>query len=417
MFIIRRAKLDDMATLLKLAKMVHFINLPPDKDVISTKIVHSQKSFQRTAWGEPAPQWKPSTATGGLAEAVSRSDLYMFVLEDTDSPGVLGTSQLITQMGGPGDPNWCFKLEKRDRFSKSLKSGSSFIVAKLFADESGPTEIGGLILQPSFRNHPAKLGRFIALIRFHFMGLYRDRFRDEILSEMMAPITPDGNNLLWDCLGRRFIPLSYTEADRFCQHSREFIPALMPVGDLYLSLLPPEARNVVGEVGPETVPARRMLEKLGFEYRNLVDPFDGGPFLHAKTDSIEIVKATGRAEYDPEPIGRNEANAFGFVSVLDSDGEFRAVQDDFHVAFEGKKARIRLPKPVAQALEADAGDTIGFTPLEWYEEPVREALPKSRGASKGGGKAQGKRTGKVGAAAQATSKAKDEPAGRGKRGK
>ena len=32
MFVIRRAKLEDMGTLLKLARTVHFINLPPDSD-------------------------------------------------------------------------------------------------------------------------------------------------------------------------------------------------------------------------------------------------------------------------------------------------------------------------------------------------------------------------------------------------
>ena len=37
MFVIRQATLDDLPTLLKLAKMVHFINLPADKDLLAEK--------------------------------------------------------------------------------------------------------------------------------------------------------------------------------------------------------------------------------------------------------------------------------------------------------------------------------------------------------------------------------------------
>ena len=38
MFIIRQAKVEDVPTLLKLAKMVHFINLPADSDLLAAKI-------------------------------------------------------------------------------------------------------------------------------------------------------------------------------------------------------------------------------------------------------------------------------------------------------------------------------------------------------------------------------------------
>jgi len=35
MFVIRQAMPDDLSTLLKLAKMVHFLNLPADRDLIA----------------------------------------------------------------------------------------------------------------------------------------------------------------------------------------------------------------------------------------------------------------------------------------------------------------------------------------------------------------------------------------------
>src|SRR5690606_20531783 len=132
MFIIRRTKVEDLATLLKLARMVHFINLPADRDIINSKIVQSRQSFIRAAEGaaarrESGPGPRPArghTASAarvtGLGEATSQTDLFMFALEDTENPGILGTSQIVAHMGGPGNPNVSFKLEERSFFSQSL---------------------------------------------------------------------------------------------------------------------------------------------------------------------------------------------------------------------------------------------------------------------------------------------------------
>ena len=45
MFLIRRAKIEDASTLVRLAKLVHFINLPADRDVIAAKIIQSRNAF------------------------------------------------------------------------------------------------------------------------------------------------------------------------------------------------------------------------------------------------------------------------------------------------------------------------------------------------------------------------------------
>jgi arginine N-succinyltransferase len=381
MFLMRRAKNEDVPTLLKLAKMVHFINLPADKDIIADKAMWSRQCFLKAAQRAGLrPKGKGAKVESsdayrtadrgagpvhvgeesGLAAAVSRSDLFMFVLEDTESKGVLGTSQVIAQMGGPGRPNVSLRLSKKEMFSRSLQIGATHMVARLHLDESGPTEIGGLILQPSYRGHKGKLGRFLSLVRFHFIGLNRTSFSDRVIAEMMAPITPDGRNTLWEYLGRRFINLSYTEADSFCQYSKEFITALMPREDIYLSLLPPEARAVVAQVGPETVPARRMLEKLGFAYKDLIDPFDGGPTLEAKTTEIAIVKNTRTISFGGVSSNENCAG-MAIVSVLDEDGEFRAVQTAFGYDSQG---RLCLSSEAAVALEVESGMNVGCTVLE-----------------------------------------------------
>lgn len=371
MYLIRRAKLDDTATLHKLAKMVHFINLPPDKDIIQSKIIHSRNTFLKAGGGKgkPEPEVIPESVSknvktdrslGGLGATTHESDLFMFALEDTESGQTLGSSQVLARMGGKGNPNVSFKLSQQNFFSESLQTGTSHAVAELYLDESAPSEIGGLILQPSLRGHKKKLGLFLSLIRFHMIGLQRKRFADRVLAEMMAPISADGTNLLWEYLGRRFVPLSYDEADRFCQYSREFITSLLPHEPIYLSLLPPSARAVVGQVGEDTKSARRMLERLGFQYRGFVDPFDGGPHLDVKTDDIPHVKLTKRLTV-ADPVAMSKCKDQCMVSKLDTDGEFRAI--DENVCLLDNK-RIALPKAYMELLQIEPDDKVGVTPMD-----------------------------------------------------
>ena len=86
MFVIRQVATEDVTTLLKLARMVHFINLPPDRDIIASKVVRSRKSFGRQAT-EP------------------RERNFMFVLEDLDTGNVIGTSAIISCVSWPGHPH------------------------------------------------------------------------------------------------------------------------------------------------------------------------------------------------------------------------------------------------------------------------------------------------------------------------
>ena len=385
MFIIRRAKLDDLSVLMKLAKMVHFINLPADRQIIADKIARARRGFLRAsemaAKAEPgkpiAKRFKANSKNArsgdvsgfdidvllknqvhGFGESNAASDVFFFILEDTDNPGCLGTSQMVSEMGGPENPNVCFRLERRDFYSPGLKTGTSQDVARLYFDETSPTELGGLILQPSFRGHPAKLGRFLAMIRFHVIGLYPTLFSDTMLAEMMAPLGHDGTSLFWDHVGRRFIPLSYDEADRLCQYSREFMISLMPKGDIYLSLLPPAPRTEVGQVGLETRPARRMLESLGFEYKGFVDPFDAGPYLHAKTADIELVRASCWAELGPA-VPKAKLTERGFISRLPVDGDFVGINEPHHI---DSKGRLCLSATVLDTLGWSPGMVVGYTP-------------------------------------------------------
>ncbi|MBK9189748.1 MAG: arginine N-succinyltransferase [Phycisphaerales bacterium] len=375
MFLIRQAKPQDVPTLLKLARMVYFLNLPPEERLLATKVAQSQASFKRLA-GVVEPNSNgsrrhASTGTDGLSSLDEEGDFFLFSMEEVSSGGVIGTSQLRAHQGGPGNPNWSLRIGEKRFHSASLGFGTSHTVVQLHADESGPTEIGGIILQPSHRGHPVRPGRLLSFVRFHLIGLHRHLFAERILAEMMGPVTSEGESAFWDAFGRKFIPVKFPEADRFCQHNRRFISELLPKEEIYLTLMPLEILNSVGVVSRETIPARRMLENMGFRYRGYVDPFDGGPHLDALTDDLPIIRAT-RTATAGRTIATDSCSHSGIVSTLDDMGEFRAIE----TRFELTPKNIRLPAESAEILGITSGMSVGVTPMN----APKKASPAKRAA-------------------------------------
>ena len=115
-----------------------------------------------------------------------------------------------------------------------------------------------------------------------------------MVSELMPPLEPDGTSLLWEALGRHFTGLSYQEADRLSRLNKEFIRTLFPQDPIWASLLPPAAQALIGVVGPNSKAVEKMLVRAGFRYAQQIDPFDGGPHFHARTDELVPVKAARR---------------------------------------------------------------------------------------------------------------------------
>lgn len=371
MFFLRQARPNDLETLFKLAKTVYFTNLPADREAIAERIRWSQECFRggkpAVGLGRADATWNGAARGAGrgprrVGGAGGRSPHYMFVLEDSTTGAALGTSAIIAEMGQPGNPNVSLQLRRREMFSSDLQSGLTHVTVQAVFEENGPTEIGGLILGPTFRG--ARLGRQLSLVRFHFMGLHPERFKDRVLAEMMGPVSPEGVSPFWEHFGRRFINLPYHEADSFCEKSREFMLSLLPREEIYLTLLPAEARACVGKVPEETAAARRILEKIGFRYHDRVDPFDAGPHLTAETAAIPLVRDTRRVTC-AGAMGKEKPKHAGFVSredPKDADNPFLAVFTEYVPTPDG--AGVRLPAEALSLLHATEGATLGLTPLE-----------------------------------------------------
>lgn len=271
MFVLRSVQSKDLKDLYKLSNIMTFINLPADEDMISAKIDSSIKSFTN-----------PSTDLS--------KNYYIFVLEDHDSGDILGVSMIHAQHGTEDEPHFYLTVGQEAKFSQTINTGFVHGTLKLGLDTNGPTEIGGLILNPDFRGHHDKLGKQLSFVRFLFMAIHPERFKPMIHSELMPPFDKYGNSPLWEAVGRRFMNMNYQEADLLSRNNKEFILSLFPSANIYQTLLPIEAREAIGKVGKETEPVKRMLESIGFKYTYEVDPFDGGPHYRCPLKEIKPIK-------------------------------------------------------------------------------------------------------------------------------
>lgn len=271
MFILRSVHAEDLKDLYKLSTIMTFINLPADEELIQSKIDSSMKSFKN-----------PSSDLF--------NNYYIFVLEDHASKEILGVSMIHAQHGTEHEPHFYLTVGQEAKFSQTINTGFVHGTLKLGLDTNGPTEIGGLILNPEYRGHKDKLGKQLSFVRFLYMSIKPERFKSMVHSELMPPFDKNGNSPLWEAVGRRFLNMNYVEADILSRNNKEFILSLFPSENIYQTLLPIEAREAIGKVGKETEPVKKMLESVGFKYTYEVDPFDGGPHYRCPVKDIKPIK-------------------------------------------------------------------------------------------------------------------------------
>ena len=340
MFLLREATAMDLDGLHAVAAHLNSVNLPNDRVVLDRLIAYSVQSFAR------------------LVEPLKRE--YLFVLEDLEQKAIIGTSMIHAQHGTRRAPHIFFDVLEDERYSETIDVHKSHRLLRIGYNYSGPTEIGGLVLLPSYRRHAVALGKWLSYVRFLYIALHRSDFCDEIISELMPPLEADGTSLMWEAIGRRFTGMSYQEADRLSQSNKEFIRALFPQEPLYLSLFPPAVQEVIGQVGPATKGVEAMLRRIGFRYAERIDPFDGGPHFVARTDEVSLVRTSHRLRVDDPTSGADEGRPFGLVCVeRDSTPHFVATGSRYRI--EGDT--IHLPADVNRLLGVNPGDSVGVVPV------------------------------------------------------
>src|SRR5690242_17423006 len=203
-FEIRAALPEDEDQLLSVAHHLNTVNLPEDREAIRNILALSQKSW-----------------TGAIKDPKRRE--YVFVLIDTAKKKIIGTSMVIAQLGRREAPYIFLDVIDEERYSATLDKHFHHTTLKIGYSYNGPTEIGGLVLDPDYRRVPERLGTFLSYVRFLFIKMHREWFRDEVLAELLPPLEKDGTSHLWNALGHHFTDMSYAEADKLSRQNKEFI--------------------------------------------------------------------------------------------------------------------------------------------------------------------------------------------------
>jgi arginine N-succinyltransferase len=346
-FLVRAAEEGDLPAVLAAAEHLDSVNLPHEPKRLAEILERSLKSFAGRI--EPA-----------------RRELLFVVAERLPQGGerVVGSSMIFAQHGSRLSPHTYFDVLEEERYSETLDRHFRHTVLRIGYNYRGLTEIGGLVLQPGYRGRPDQLGKLLAYVRFLYIAMHREVFRDEVVSELMPPLEEDGRSLLWESLGRHFTGLSYQEADRLSRENKEFIRTLFPQDPIYATLLPQSAQVLIGQVGASSRPVERLLRRIGFSFAHRIDPFDGGPHFHAATDEIALVKGTRRvtvrALIDGDPsVG--DPPAVDTLIAIDRPGPpyFRAVRAPVRLLGDA----VMLPAAAAAALEVGTGDPVAVAAL------------------------------------------------------
>ncbi len=340
---IRAALPADEDELFRVAHHLNTVNLPADRQAVRALLHASERAFRSEEHDVPGRT-------------------YVFVLVDLETDRLVGSSMIIAQLGRKNAPYIYVDVLDEERFSATLDRHIKHTKLQIGYSYEGPTELGGLIVDPAYRGRPEKLGVLISYVRFLFIKMHRNNFRDELLAELLPPLEPDGGSHLWNALGYHFTHMTYQEADRLSKTNKEFVFGLFPQGPVYATLLPKQAQEVIGKVGVQTKGVEKMLTRIGFHYAHRIDPFDGGPHFTCETDEATIVRSTHRASMS-EPL-MDEAGLARALVAVEASGppHFRCVYTPFSESAQ-PAADVRITAQAMRHLDVRVGDSVWMLPV------------------------------------------------------
>lgn len=317
-------------------------NLPPDRATLEGRITQSVASIAAEV-SEPG------------------AETYLFVLEDTATGEVVGTSGIYARIG-LDKPFYSYKILTLTQTSNDLGITVTSRLLQLVNDFTGVTEIGMLYLSHDYRKDGN--GRLLGVTRYLFMAEFPGRFGDEVMAEIRGCFDGQGRSPFWDALGRHFFGMAFPKADFLSAISNnQFISDLMPKHPIYIDLLAPEAQAVIGKPHRETRPALKLLKQEGFRYHDYVDIFDGGPTLQARRKDIRGIRESRKAEIGAVVPDREVADRGDFVPHFAANCRIA----DFRVCRALVRSRdddhVEIAAAAAAALQVGKGDPIRFVSM------------------------------------------------------
>jgi len=347
MFHIRPIARDDLPSILALSEHTGtgLTSLPANRDRLASRIERSLSSF------------------AGRADAGDAC--YMFVLVDGAPNGasadrVVGISAIEAAVGLK-EPWYNYHVGTLVHASRQLGVYTAAPTLFLANDHTGHTELCSLFLDQAYRQ--GKNGVLLAKCRLLFVAEFAERFAAKVIAELRGRLDAQGRSPFWEGLGRHFFAMEYSTADYLTGiGQKSFIAELMPKHPVYVNLLPQEARDAIGAVHTDTIPARTMLEQEGFRYEGYVDIFDAGPTLECFRDNIHAVRQSQIATVtlgEEDPVPDSLTDDILWLVCNRSFADFRAIV----VAAPARADRFPLLPYAADALRVVEGDSVRVVPV------------------------------------------------------
>ncbi len=344
MNIIRPIRQSDYASLYDIAveSGIGFTSLPVNEGLLKKKIQRAEDGFR-------------SQATKPGCES------YLFVMEDTQTGDVVGTSGIEAAVG-LDDAFYHYHMGKVVHASRELNIHNTVDILTFCNDYTGVSEICTLFLREQARG--GINGRFLSKVRFLFMMEHRERFSETVIAEMRGVSDDEGSSPFWEWLEEHFFSMDFPTADYLTGiGNKVFIAELMPKYPIYVNLLSKEAQAVIGQVHTKTRPALQLLQEEGFSFRGYVDIFDAGPTVEANLSHIRTAQNSRKLPVviDDQTAAQGRSHYIINTSV----DNFRAVATEIAVSEEQQVAVIS--RQAAAALEISTGETIRFAPVNYRD--------------------------------------------------
>ncbi len=332
MLVVRPSRLDDFDALMELADLSGpgFTSLPVDEVLVRGRLEASQKAFSRQV-------------------ADPQQGKFLMMIEDVETGAIAGCCAVKAGIGMKR-PFFNYRIITLLQSSTVVDRRFSMDALVLTNEFMGYTEVGTLFLKKEFRGGGA--GRLAAQCRYLLMAAAPDEFGEMVLAELRGVVTPDGLSPFWEGVGRQFFEMDFQEAD---YHSGvtdgQFIMDLMPKYPIYVDLLPPEAREVIGRCHVDGIGAMKLLEWEGFRFERVVDIFDGGPQVSTARSNIRTIRESEKVVLEAAPMQGGAQTALVSTDELSS---FRVCWSPIERRGTG---RIVVPQSTLDALKVNSGHT------------------------------------------------------------
>ncbi|MGB0893708.1 MAG: arginine N-succinyltransferase [Parashewanella sp.] len=339
MLVIRPIRSSDLPALLTIAEESGhgFTSLPVNKELLANKIARAEKSFNQ-------PAAKP------------HDEGYLMVLEDTESGEVVGTCGIEAAVGLV-DAFYHYRLGTEVYHSEQINVRNEVETLTLCHDYTGAAELCTLFLRDTYRKNSN--GRMLSRSRFLFLAQHAERFGNKVIAEMRGVSDEKGDSPFYDWLQKFFIGIDFVKADYLSGlGQKSFMGEMMPRNPIYVCLLPEDAKKVIGEVHPNTLPALKLLQAEGMQFRGYVDIFDGGPTVECDLEQLRSVKESRLLTVS---IGEMPSSDTRYIISNTKLADYRACSSQLLVSAEHDD--VVISAELADALMINTGEQIRILAL------------------------------------------------------